>query len=99
MSISLLDLYLDSLTRYTAIYFNKLSTYNLILQRLSNNWYNEQSLSNSSSLSTKHNCRFKPTQLQKTAIFTSLAYKHIFPFLLSPWQKTQLDYGKYFIIY
>ena len=44
---------------------------------------NSQSLSNPSSLPTKYNCRSKPTQLQKAAIFISLSYKCIFFFLLS----------------
>ena len=95
-SIPLLSLYLDSLTKHTAICFNKLSTNNPILQRLSNNWYNRQSSSNPSPLPTKHNYRFKPTQLQKIATFTSLAHECIFFFLLPPWWKTQLDYGKCF---
>ena len=82
-SIPLLSLYLNSLTRHTAIHFNKLSTNNPILQWLSNNWHNGQSLSNSPPLSTKHNCRSKPMQLQKIAIFISLAYECIFLFLLS----------------
>jgi len=99
VSIPPLSLYLDSLTRHTTIHFNKLSTNNPILQWLSDNWYDGQSLSNSSPLPTKHNYRSKPTQLQKIATFTSLAHEHIFPFLLSPWQKTQLDYGKCFTIY
>ena len=88
VSILTLSLYLNFLTRHTAIHFNKLSTNNSILQYLSNNWYNRQSPSNSSSLLTKHNCRFKLTQLQKTVIFTFLSHEYIFPFLLSTWQKT-----------
>ena len=56
-----LGLYLDSFTRHTIICFNKLSTNNPILQWLSNNWYNRQSLSNPSSFLTKHSCRFKLT--------------------------------------
>ena len=58
-----------------------------------------QSPSNPPPLPTKHNCRSKPTQLQKIATFTSPSYKHIFPFLLPPWRKTQLDYGKCFTIH
>ena len=98
-SIPPLGLYLDSLTKHTAICFNKLSTNNPILQWLSDNWYNEQSSSNSSPLSTKYNYRSKPTQLQKIATFTSLAHECIFFFLLPPWWKTQLDYGKCFTIH
>ena len=94
-----LGLYLDSLTRHTAIRFNKLSTNNPILQRLSDNWRNGQSPSNPPPLPTKHNCRSKPTQLQKIATFTSPTHERIFPFLLPPWQKTQLDYGKRFTIH
>jgi len=84
-SIPPLSLYLDSLTRHTAIRFNKLSTNNPILQRLSDNWHDRQSPSNSPPLPIKHNCRSKPTQLQKIATFTSPAHEHIFPFLLPPW--------------
>ena len=58
-----------------------------------------QSPSNPPSLPTKHNCRSKPTQLQKITTFTSPAYECIFPFLLPPWQKTQLDYEKRFTIH
>jgi len=64
-SIPPLSLYLNSLTKHTAICFNKLSTNNPILQWLFNNWCNGQSPSNPSPLPTKHNCRSKPTQLQK----------------------------------
>ena len=46
-----------------------------------------------------YNCRSKPTQLQKIATFTSPTHERIFPFLLPPWQKTQLDYGKRFTIH
>jgi len=98
-SIPPLGLYLDSLTRLTAIRFNKLSTNNSILQWLLDNWHDGQSPSNPSSLPTKHNCRSKPTQLQKIATFISPAYEHIFLFLLPPWRKTQLDYGKHFTIH
>ena len=98
-SIPPLGLYLDSLIRHTAICFNKLSTNNSILQQLSDNWHDGQSPSNFPPLPTKHNCRSKPTQLQKIATFTSPAYKCIFPFLLSLWQKTQLNYEKCFIIH
>ena len=98
-SIPPLGLYLDSLTRHTAIRFNKLSTNNPILQRLSDNWRDGQSPSNPPPLPTKHNCRSKPTQLQKIATFTSPTHEHIFPFLLPPWRKTQLDYGKHFTIH
>jgi len=83
-SIPPLGLYLDSLTRHTAIHFNKLSTNNPILQRLSDNWRDGQSSSNPPPLPTKHNYRSKPTQLQKIATFTSPAHEHIFPFLLPP---------------
>ena len=50
-------------------------------------------------LPTKPNRRSKPTQLQKTAIFTSPSHEHIFPFLLPQWRKTQLDYGERFTIH
>ena len=83
VSILSLSLYLNSLTRHTAIHFNKLNTNNSILQQLSDNQHNRQSPSNPPPLPTKHHCRSKLIQLQKIVIFTSPAYKHIFSFLFS----------------
>jgi len=50
------------------------------------------SLQNTTAGPNQHNYK-------KIATFTFPAHEHIFPFLLPPWQKTQLDYGKHFTIH
>lgn len=91
-SIPPLGLHLDSLTKKTAICFNKLSTNNPIIQWLPDEWCNGANPSVPPPLPTTTLSSKKPTQLQKTATHTSPQHERIFPFLLPPWRKTSTDY-------
>ena len=102
-SIPPIHIQAQSLARKCAIRFNKLPTSSPIIQRLPNQWRNNQTplhrppLPFRPSSNSIQNLK-KSTTLQDLSAFTNPNHEHINPFLTPPWYQSPLSFPSRFIL-
>jgi len=97
-SILSILLFLDSANKYAAIRFNKLSTNNPILQRLSNEWHTHKNFPSPLPNLSKSQKKPNTTQLLQVTNNISPSNEQIFLFLLLSWRHLLTDFGNRFYL-